>query len=181
LPVSKALLKVLKPHVHLLPSFVRDQTGEAGMNGTPARQDGDTIPAKDRGRSAIHAALAQRHIPWTYAELAAVLADIRELQKIRHGDEVMIIGENGVPLLAIAEIDAWSVAVKPRLTAPEVDRLGEHGVARRIFLDEIPDTAHQYADIFVVPGPPMRDVEPLDRQAMPLRLKLDLRHAAEAV
>jgi hypothetical protein len=148
------------------------------MNGVAARQDGDTILTKEPGRSATHAAPAERHITWTYAELAAVLADIRKLQNIRHGDGVLIVGENSAPLLAIAKIDAWSVAAKPRLSASEVDRLGKYGAARRVFLHQVPDTGRRHADIFVVRGPRMRDVGPCNRKTVPGRIVVDLTHAA---
>jgi hypothetical protein len=177
---SKRLLDSSKITRISLPSFVRGQTGEAGMNGMLARQDGDTILAKDPGRSAIHAAPAQRDFVWTYVELAAVLADIREFFDIPPGGGVLIVGENSAPLLAIVEINAWSVAMKPRLSAPEVDRLVEHGAARRVLLEEIPDSAHRYADIFVVHAPRMRDVGPCNRKTVPGRVAADLRHAAAA-
>jgi hypothetical protein len=157
----KSPLTVLKPHLESSTSFGCDQTGEAGMIAMAARQDRDMILAKEPCRSAIRAAPAPRHVPLTYAELAAVLAEMRKLQNIRYGDGVLIVGEDGAPLLAIAEIDAWRLAVKPRLTAAEVERLGKLGAACRTFLHQVPDTGRRHADTFVVRGPRMRDAGPL--------------------
>lgn len=135
------------------------------MNGMTARQE--------------HAAHPQRGIIWTYGELAIVLADIRKIQDIGPSDGVMIVSENRAPILALVESNAWSVAVKPRLSALEVDRLREKGDSGSVLFYEFPDTAPWNADIFVVHEPRMRDVEPHDRQAVPVRIEADLSFAAE--
>ena len=121
------------------------------MDATAAREEADKILAElpDRISDVIkpfahhspdHPALVQGDVTWTYAELAAVVADtarILQLYDIRPGDWVMIISENCLALaaliLAASEIDAWSVVVNPRLSAREVDLIREHSGARRAF------------------------------------------------
>ena len=120
------------------------------MNGTAAQYEADKILAElpDRISDVIkpfarqspdHPALAQGDVTWTYAELAAVVADtagILNFYDIRPGDRVMIVSENSLALVALilaaSEIDAWSVAVNPRLSAREVDLIREHSGARRV-------------------------------------------------
>lgn len=94
------------------------------MNGTAARQEAEKILAElpDRISDVIkpfahhrpdHPALAQGDVTWTYAELAAVVADTAGILKfydIRPGDRVMIVSENSLALVALtlaaSEIDA---------------------------------------------------------------------------
>jgi long-chain acyl-CoA synthetase len=87
-----------------------------------------------------HPALIQGDETWSYAELAAVVTDTAGILKsydIRPGDRVMIVSENSLALaaliLAVSEIDAWSVVVNPRLSDREVDLIREHSGARRVF------------------------------------------------
>ena len=121
------------------------------MDATAAPDEADKILAElpDRISDVIkpfardnpdHPALVQGDVTWTYAELAAVVADtalIVQLYDIRPGDRVMIVSENCLALAALifacSEIDAWSVVVNPRLSAPEVDLIREHSGARRAF------------------------------------------------
>jgi acyl-CoA synthetase (AMP-forming)/AMP-acid ligase II len=102
------------------------------MDETAARQEADEILAElpDRISDVIkpfarqspeHPALVQGDVTWTYAELAAVVADtalILKLYDIRPGDRVIIVSENSLALVALilatSEIDAWSVVVNPR-------------------------------------------------------------------
>ena len=104
------------------------------MNGTAARHEADKILAElpDQISDVIkpfarqspeHPALVQGDVTWTYAELAAVVADtagILNSYDVRPGDRVMILSENSLALvaliLAISELDAWSVVVNPRLS-----------------------------------------------------------------
>src|SRR5438874_12079854 len=130
------------------------------MNWTTARQEAEKILAElpDRisdmikpfaRQSPEHPALVQDDVTWTYAELAAVVADtagILNFYDIRPGDRVMIVSENTLALVALilaaSEIDAWSVAVNPRLSAREVDLIREHSGARRVFYTiEVSDAA----------------------------------------
>ncbi|HEX8814397.1 MAG TPA: AMP-binding protein [Terriglobales bacterium] len=76
---------------------------------------------------------------WSYAKLAAVVAQTRawlEQSGIRPGDRVMIIGENcrafAAVLLAASSLDAWPVPVNPHLSPREVDAIRDHCGARRI-------------------------------------------------
>src|SRR5207302_8245480 len=101
-----------------------------------------------------HPALVQGDVTWTYAELAAVVADtalIMKLYDIRPGDRVMIVSENCLALVALilacGEIDAWSVVVNPRLSAREVDVIREHSGARRVFYTiEVSGAARRHAE-----------------------------------
>src|SRR5215813_9537622 len=112
-------------------SFARNEGGEVSMNGTAARHEADKILAElpDRISDVIkpfvrqtpdHPALVRGDVTWTYAELAAVVADtalILQHYDIRPGDRVMIVSENCLALAALifaaSEIDAWSVVVNP--------------------------------------------------------------------
>jgi len=135
------------------------------MSGTTARHEAEKILAElpDRISDVIkpfarqtpdHPALVQGDVSWTYAELAAAVADtalILQLYDIRPGDRVMIVSENCLALAALifaaSEIDAWSVVVNPRLSAREVDVIREHSGARRVFYTvEVSDAARQHAD-----------------------------------
>ncbi|MFA6022114.1 MAG: long-chain fatty acid--CoA ligase, partial [Rhodospirillales bacterium] len=55
---------------------------------------------------------------------------------IRPGDRVMLVNENCLELcaliLAIADLDAWSVIVNARLSAREIDAIRDHSGARRL-------------------------------------------------
>jgi acyl-CoA synthetase (AMP-forming)/AMP-acid ligase II len=135
------------------------------MNETTAPQEAEKIVAElpDRISDVIkpfarqspdHPALMQGDVTWTYAELAAVVADtvlILQLYEIRPGDRVMIISENSLALvaliLAISELDAWSVVVNPRLSAREVHLIREHSGAPRVFYTiEVSNAARQHAE-----------------------------------
>src|SRR6267378_7739766 len=105
-------------------------------------------------QSPEHPALVQGDVTWTYAELAAVVADaviILKLYDIRPGDRVMIVSENSLALvaliLAVSELDAWSVVANPRLSAREIDLIREHSGARRVFYTiKVSDAARQHAE-----------------------------------
>jgi acyl-CoA synthetase (AMP-forming)/AMP-acid ligase II len=167
------------------------------MIGTAARDEADKILAElpDRIGDVIkpfarhspdHPALVQGDVTWTYAELAAVVADmvvILKVYDIRPGDRVMIVSENSLALvaliLAISEIDAWSVVVNPRLSAREVDLIREHSDARRVFYTtEVSDAARQHAerhaaDIAVHRGLGTLGVGPLNRETVPEPVEVD--------
>ena len=167
------------------------------MNGTAARHEAEKILAElpDRISDVIkpfarqspdHPALVQGDVTWTYAELAAVVADtalILQLYDIRPGDRVMIVSENSLALVALilaaSEIDAWSVVVNPRLSAREVDLIREHSGARRVFYTiEVSDAARQHAerhdaDIAVLRGLGTLGVGPLNRDTVPEPVEVD--------
>jgi long-chain acyl-CoA synthetase len=87
----------------------------------------------------------------------------------------MIVSENSLALialiLAISEIDAWSVVVNPRLSDRETDLIREHSGARRVFYTiEVSDAARQHAerhnaDIAVLRGLGTLGVGPLNRRS----------------
>src|SRR5260370_27762877 len=161
------------------------------MDGTAGVHEADQILAglPDRISDVIkpfarqspdHPALVQGDVTWTYAELAAVVADtsgILKLYDIRPGDRVMIVSENSLALVALilatSEIDAWSVVVNPRLSAREVDLIREHSGARRVFYTiEVSDAARQHAErhhthIAVLGGLGTLGVGPLNRDTVP--------------
>ena len=66
-------------------------------------------------------------------EIDACAAWLREL-KVQAGERVMLVSENGIAqvsaLFAIASLDAWSVNVNARLTAPELEAIRSHCGAR---------------------------------------------------
>ena len=135
------------------------------MDGTAAVHEADQILGlPDRISDVIkpfarqspdHPALVQGDVTWTYAELAARVADtvaILKLYEIRPGDRVMLISENSLALvaliLAVSEIDAWSVVVNPRLSAREVDLIREHSGARRVlYTIEVSDAARRTRNV----------------------------------
>src|SRR5215468_10778072 len=161
------------------------------MSGAATRHEAEKILAElpDRISDVIkpfarqtpdHPALVQGDVAWTYAELAAAVADtalILQLYDIRPGDRVMIVSENCLALAALifaaSEIDAWSVVVNPRLSAREVDVIREHSGARRVFYTvEVSDAARQHADrhdadITVLRGLGTLGVGQLNRQSLP--------------
>src|SRR5580692_4959190 len=167
------------------------------MDGAAARHEAEKVLAElpDRisdvikpfaRRSPDHPALVQGDVTWTYAELAARVADtvaILKLYEIRPGDRVMIVSENSLALVALilaaSEIDAWSVVVNPRLSAREVDLIREHSGARRVFYTiEVSDAARQHAerhdaDIAVLRGLGTLGVGPLNRDTVPEPVEVD--------
>src|ERR1700739_3295282 len=167
------------------------------MNGTAAQHEAEKILAElpDWISGAIkpfarespdHPALVQGDVTWTYAELAAVVADptlILKRYDIRAGDRVMIVSENSLALVALilaaSEIDAWSVVVNPRLSPREVDLIREHSGARRVFYTiEVSDAARQHAerhaaDIAVLRGLGTLGVGPPNRDTMPEPVEAD--------
>jgi acyl-CoA synthetase (AMP-forming)/AMP-acid ligase II len=95
----------------------------------------------------------------------------------------MIVSENCLALAALifaaSEIDAWSVIVNPRLSAREVDVIGEHSCARRVFYTvEVSDAARQHADrhdanIAVLRGLGTLGLGPLNRETAPEPVEAD--------
>jgi long-chain acyl-CoA synthetase len=175
------------------------------MDGTAARREADEILAElpDRISDVIkpfarqspdHPALIQGDVIWTYAELAAVVADtvlILQLYDIRLGDRVMVVSENSLALvaliLALSAIDAWSVVVNPRLSAREVDLIREHSGARRVFYTiEVSDAARQHAErhdaeVAMLRGLGTLGVGPLNRETAPEPVEEDRSHQVAAL
>jgi hypothetical protein len=127
-----------------------------------------------------HAVPAQRHITWTYAELAVVLADIRKTEDIQPSDGVMIVSKNRAPILAQVGGSAWSLAMNPRLSALAFDRLRAHGGAHRVSLHWLGDLAHPYADVFAVRDSATCCVGPFNCKTAPERVEAKPGYAAEA-
>jgi long-chain acyl-CoA synthetase len=135
------------------------------MDATTARRDAEKILAElpDRISDVIrpfarqspdHPALVQGQVTWTYGDLAAIVARTAITLTdygVRAGDRVMIVSENSLALaailLAISEVDAWSVVVNPRLSEREIDLIRDHSGARRVFYTiEVSDPARQHAN-----------------------------------
>jgi long-chain acyl-CoA synthetase len=86
-----------------------------------------------------HPALVETSGTLTYRQLATAISGTQTwLHKsgVRPGDRVMIVGENCrefvTVLLASAGMDAWPVLVNARLSAGEIDQIGDHCGARRV-------------------------------------------------
>jgi long-chain acyl-CoA synthetase len=86
------------------------------------------------------AAFVEGDRTWTYRAFSdAVDLVAQELVKlgIRPGDRIMIASENSVALsaflFAASKLDAWPIAANPRLSARELDQIGSHSGARRVF------------------------------------------------
>lgn len=75
----------------------------------------------------------------TYGELAhavdAAAAHLRQAG-VRAGDRVMLVNENGMPLvvllLAVMRLDAWALLANARLSAIELDAIRAHARPRRV-------------------------------------------------
>jgi long-chain acyl-CoA synthetase len=100
-----------------------------------------------------HAALVEAAGTWTYRELASVVADTEAWlvdSGVRPGDRVMIASENCrafvATLFATAGLDAWPVAVNPRLSPREFDQIRDHCGARRvIYMTSLSPHAKEHA------------------------------------
>src|SRR5580693_5977435 len=90
---------------------------------------------------------------WTYAQLAAAVAETRVWLRdsgVRSGDRVMLVCENCrafvAIFLALAEMDAWPVLANARLSPPEIDVIRDHCGARRvIYMTSVSPLATQHA------------------------------------
>jgi acyl-CoA synthetase (AMP-forming)/AMP-acid ligase II len=116
--------------------------------GLPARIDAivrrhaaaapDAPALREDGRSVSYRELAD--------EIDACAAWLRGMG-VQPGERVMLVSENCIAqvaaLFAIASLDAWSVNVNARLTAPELDAIRSHCGARVLLytVDASPDAA----------------------------------------
>ena len=89
-----------------------------------------------------HPAFVEGGRSWSYRQFSeAVDAASKDLSNlgIRPGDRVMIASENsvalGAMLFAASKLDAWGIAVNPRLSAREIDLIGTHSGARRVLFN----------------------------------------------
>lgn len=89
-----------------------------------------------------HPAFVEAGRAWSYRKFAdaveAVAHDLHELQ-VRPGDRVLVASENSVALgailFAIGKLDAWAIAVNPRLSARELEQIRSHSGARRVLFN----------------------------------------------
>lgn len=89
-----------------------------------------------------HPAFVEAGRTWSYRQFAdaveAVARDLREFE-VRPGDRVMVASENSVALgailFAIGKLDAWAIAVNPRLSARELEQIRSHSGARRVLFN----------------------------------------------
>src|SRR5579862_4571401 len=76
---------------------------------------------------------------WTYSELNAAIKDAvarLEEHRVRPGDRVMLVCENGAGAVALyfacAVIGAWPIVVNARLTPREIEDIRAHSAARLV-------------------------------------------------
>ena len=89
-----------------------------------------------------HPAFVEAGRSWSYRQFSdaveAAARDLRELQ-VRPGDRVMVASENSVALgailFAIGKLDAWAIAVNPRLSARELEQIRSHSGARLVIFN----------------------------------------------
>ena len=101
-----------------------------------------------------HPAFVEGDRVWSYREFSDAVDDAAaELSRlgIRPGDRLMIASENSVALgallFAASKLDAWGIAVNPRLSARELDQIAGHSGARRVLLNSaLPQEAAAHAD-----------------------------------
>ena len=89
-----------------------------------------------------HPAFVEAGRAWSYRQFSdaveAVARDLRELH-VSPGDRVMVASENSVALgailFAVGKLDAWAIAVNPRLSARELEQIRSHSGARRVLFN----------------------------------------------
>jgi long-chain acyl-CoA synthetase len=89
-----------------------------------------------------HPAFVEAGRSWSYSQFShaveAAARDLRELQ-VRPGDRVMVASENSVALgailFAIGKLDAWAIAVNPRLSAREIEQIRSHSGTRLVIFN----------------------------------------------
>ena len=112
-----------------------------------------------------HPAFVEAGRPWSYRQFSdavgAAARDLRELQ-VRPGDRVMVASENSVTLgailFAIGRLDAWAIAVNPRLSARELEQIRSHSGARLVIFNSA--LSKEAADHAVRTGAAMRSIGP---------------------
>jgi len=98
------------------------------------------IPKKWAERAPNQTAVVETRGAWTYAEMAAAIAEAEELlraREIRCGDRVMIVADNCRAFVTLAfgvlGVGGWVVPVNARLSGREIDEIHDHCGARCIF------------------------------------------------
>ncbi|CAN5692034.1 AMP-binding protein [soil metagenome] len=94
-----------------------------------------TDPATQQPCSRL--ALSDSHTALTYGQLPEVVQSVAKCLKnagVRGGDRVLLVAENSVALavciLAVSQLDAWSVTVNSRLSSREINNFLQHSGAR---------------------------------------------------
>ena len=112
-----------------------------------------------------HPAFVEAGRSWSYRQFSeaveAAARDLRELQ-VRPGDRVMVASENSVALGAIlfatGKLDAWAIAVNPRLSARELEQIRSHSGARFVIFNSA--LSKEAADHALRTGATMRSIGP---------------------
>lgn len=115
-------------------------TADDLIEGLPSRVH--DVYAKFAKDMPDHPAFVETGRSWSYRQFSdaveAAACDLRALQ-LRPGDRVMVASENSVALgailFAIGRLDAWAVAVNPRLSAREIEQIRSHSGARRVLFN----------------------------------------------
>jgi len=119
---------------------LEDITANDLIEGLPSRVH--DVYAKFALAMPDHPAFVEAGRSWSYRQFSdaveAAARDLRELQ-VRPGDRVMVASENSVALgailFAIGKLDAWAIAVNPRLSARELEQIRSHSGARRVLFN----------------------------------------------
>jgi len=112
-----------------------------------------------------HPAFVEAGRSWSYRQFSdaveAAGRDLRELQ-VRPGDRVMVASENsvalGAMLFAIGRLDAWAIAVNPRLSARELEQIRSHSGARLVIFNSA--LSKEAADHALRTGATIRSIGP---------------------
>jgi acyl-CoA synthetase (AMP-forming)/AMP-acid ligase II len=112
------------------------------IEGLPSRVH--EIYAKFAREMPDYSAFVEAGRSWSYRQFSdaveAAARDLRELQ-VRPGDRVMVASENsvvlGALLFAIGKLDAWAIAVNPRLSAREIEQIRSHSGARLVLFNSV--------------------------------------------
>ncbi|WP_156435023.1 class I adenylate-forming enzyme family protein [Bradyrhizobium lablabi] len=133
------------------------------LEGLPSRVH--DVYAKFAQETPDHPAFVEAGRSWSYRQFSdaveAASRDLRELQ-IRPGDRVMVASENSVALgailFAIGRLDAWAIAVNPRLSARELEQIRSHSGARRVLFNSA--LSREAADHALRAGASTRSIGP---------------------
>jgi acyl-CoA synthetase (AMP-forming)/AMP-acid ligase II len=89
-----------------------------------------------------HPAFVEGARTWSYKQFSEAVDEAAKSLTdlgVRPGDRIMIASENSVALgallFAASKLDAWGIAVNPRLSAREIDLIGTHSGARRVLFN----------------------------------------------
>ena len=115
-------------------------TANGLIEGLPSRVH--AVYARFALETPDHPAFVEAGRAWSYRQFSdaveAVARDLRELH-VRPGDRVMVASENSVALgailFAVGKLDAWAIAVNPRLSARELEQIRSHSGTRRVLFN----------------------------------------------